>query len=113
MSPAARRSTARSSGRSRPRLTRWLRIGLLLAGVLTIVVGAAVGAAALWALTVLPHSLPAVTALETLQPAQGSRIYDDNDELVTELHVERRILVALAQVPKSLRDAILATEDRR
>src|SRR2546427_2926901 len=32
---------------------------------------------------------------------------------MTELHVERRILVPLAQIPQSLRDAILATEDRR
>jgi penicillin-binding protein 1A len=54
-----------------------------------------------------------VSALETLQPIQGSKIYDDNDELITELHVERRIFVPLAQTPQSLRDAILATEDRR
>src|SRR5207244_2634783 len=62
---------------------------------------------------ILPRSLPAVSALETFQPVQGSKIYDDNDELITELHVERRIFVPLAQIPKSLRDAIIATEDRR
>src|SRR3989475_3699491 len=32
---------------------------------------------------------------------------------MTELHVERRILVPLAQIPQSLRDAVIATEDRR
>jgi 1A family penicillin-binding protein len=94
-------------------LARWLRIGFLLVGVVTLLVGVTAGVAALWAFAVLPHSLPAVTALETLQPVQGSRVYDDNDELVTELHVERRIFVPLAQVPKALRDAIIATEDRR
>src|SRR5204862_6186350 len=44
---------------------------------------------------------------------QGSKIYDDNDEPMTELHVERRIFVPLAQIPQVLRDAIIATEDRR
>ena len=71
------------------------------------------GVAALWAFTILPRSLPSVTALETLQPIQGTKIYDDNDEAIAELHVERRIFVPLAQIPQSLRDAILATEDRR
>src|SRR5204863_9355537 len=31
----------------------------------------------------------------------------------TELHVERRIFVPLAHVPQSLRDAVIATEDKR
>jgi penicillin-binding protein 1A len=78
-----------------------------------VVVGSGVGVAALWFFAVVPRSLPAVTALETLAPVQGARIYDDNDELLTELHVERRIFVPLAQVPRTLRDAIIATEDRR
>jgi penicillin-binding protein 1A len=43
----------------------------------------------------------------------GTKIYDDNDELITEFHVERRIFVPLARIPRALRDAILATEDRR
>jgi penicillin-binding protein 1A len=86
---------------------------LLVVGVLTLLGAAAVATAAVWAFAILPRSLPPVTALETLQPIQGSRLYDDNDELITELHVERRIFVPLAQIPQSLRDAILATEDRR
>ncbi|MBI2552877.1 MAG: penicillin-binding protein 1A, partial [Candidatus Rokubacteria bacterium] len=43
----------------------------------------------------------------------GSKVYDDNDELFTEFHVERRIFIPLAQIPKALRDAILAVEDAR
>jgi penicillin-binding protein 1A len=82
-------------------------------GVLTLLAVAGIAVAALWAFAILPRSLPPVTALESFQPAQGSRIFDDNDELVTELHVERRIFVPLAQIPQSLRDAIIATEDRR
>ena len=69
--------------------------------------------AALWAFTILPRSLPSVTALESFQLLQGTKVYDDNDELVTELHMERRIFVPLAQMPQALRDAVIATEDRR
>src|SRR2546422_6528385 len=92
---------------------RWLGRVLVAAGALTLLGPPAVGVAALWAFTIPPRSLPSATALETLQPIQGTKIYDDNDEPMTELHVERRILVPLAQIPQSLRDAILATEDRR
>ncbi len=77
------------------------------------VIGLGVGAAVLWAFVVLPRSLPSVTALERFDPSEGTRIYDDNDELITELHVERRIFVPLAQIPKSLTDAVISTEDAR
>jgi penicillin-binding protein 1A len=111
---AARKARdAREAGERRPSGRRWLRRLLIGIGVLTLVAGAGVGTAVVWAFAILPRSLPPVTALESLQPIQGARIYDDNDELITELHVERRIFVPLAQVPKSLRDAIIATEDRR
>jgi penicillin-binding protein 1A len=113
----ASKSTGRRRGTgdegARPRGRRWLRAILIGVGVLTALAGAAVGVAAFWVFTILPQSLPAVSALENFQPVQGSRIYDDNDELLTELHVERRIFVPLAQIPQSLRDAIIATEDRR
>jgi len=97
----------------RPHARVWLRRALIAIGALTLFVGSAVGVGALWAFTILPRSLPSVTALETLQPVQGSRIYDDNDEPMTELHVERRIFVPLAQIPPALRDAIIATENSR
>ena len=92
---------------------RWLRGVLIGLGVAALLAGSAVAVALLWAFTILPRSLPSVTALESFQPLQGTKIYDDNDELLTELHVERRIFVPLAQIPQSLRDAVIATEDRR
>src|ERR687897_270998 len=92
---------------------RWLRIVLILAGVASLLVAAGVAVAALWAFTILPRTLPSVTALETIQPLIGTKIYDDNDELVTELHVERRIFVPLVHIPQPLRDAVIATEDKR
>jgi penicillin-binding protein 1A len=92
---------------------RWLRVLLIVAGVVSLLGAAGVAVAALWAFTILPRTLPSVTALETFQPLVGTKIYDDNDELITELHVERRIFVPLAHVPQSLRDAVIATEDKR
>ena len=92
---------------------RWLRPLLIGIGIIALLVGSAVGVAALWAFTVLPRSLPNVASLESFQPMQGTKVYDDNDELITELHVERRIFVPLAHIPRALRDAVLATEDRR
>jgi penicillin-binding protein 1A len=91
----------------------WLRRLLLSVGVITVLLVTTFGVAALWAFTILPRSLPSVSALESLQPLQGTKVYDDNDELLTELHVERRIFVPLAHIPQTLRDAVLATEDRR
>ena len=84
-----------------------------MVGILSLLAGVVGGAAAIWAFMILPRSLPSVTALETFQPLQGTKVYDDNDELITELHSERRIFVPLAHVPQSLRDAVIATEDRR
>jgi penicillin-binding protein 1A len=95
------------------RIPRWLRGVVIVIGVVALLAGSAVGVAALWVFTILPRSLPSVTALETFQPLQGTKVYDDNDELITELHVERRIFVPLAHIPQSLRDAVIATEDRR
>src|SRR5262249_29742298 len=81
---------------------RWLRVFLIAVGVLTLLTGVTLGVAVLWALMILPRSLPAVSALETFQPVLGTKIYDDNDELITELHAERRIFVPLAEIPQTL-----------
>jgi penicillin-binding protein 1A len=105
----ARRQRAKPP-RSKRRVFRWLliAIGIVLgAGVL------AAGVSAFWVLTILPRSLPSVTRLESFDPSEGSKVYDENDEQITEFHVERRIFVPLPQIPKPLRDAIIATEDAR
>src|SRR5436309_2936181 len=109
----ASEETAPERRRARPRSRRWLRLGLIVAGIAFLLIAAGGAVAALWAFTILPRTLPSVTALETFQPLVGTKIYDDSDELITELHVERRIFVPLAHVPQSLRDAVIATEDRR
>src|SRR5438093_2085576 len=92
------------------RWLRWLVTSLVLVLILS---GLAVSATAFWVLTILPRSLPSVTAVESFDPSEGAKVYDDNDELITEFHVERRIFVPLAQIPTALQDAVIATEDAR
>src|SRR5690242_17337387 len=103
----------RRSKRAALRRRRWLRWALMGVLVVVLVSGLGVAASAFWVLTILPGSLPSVTQLETFDASEGTKVYDDNDELITEFHVERRIFVPLAQIPKPLRDAIISTEDAR
>src|SRR5262245_370288 len=110
MAAEQRRGVSRRGGkRRRP----WLHGLLVGAGLLTLFALTLLGVGTLWALTILPRSLPSVTALEKFEPLKGTKVYDENDDLITELHVERRIFVPLGQVPRALRDAVIATEDRR
>src|SRR5499433_1754418 len=109
----AREPRGKQASPSPKRRRRWLRwIVVPLVVILSVGVLAA-GVPAFWVLTILPRSLPSVAQLESFEPSVGSKVYDDNDELITEFHVERRIFVPLAQIPKTLRDAIIATEDAR
>ena len=106
----ARPQRGKRSRRGGRRWLRWLVTSFVLVLILS---GLAVGATAFWVLTILPRSLPSVTALESFDPSEGTKVYDDNDELITEFHAERRIFVPLAQIPKALQDAVIATEDAR
>src|SRR5882724_3658787 len=92
---------------------RWLRWLVTLLIVMLALGGLVVAVSAFWVLTILPRSLPSVTAVESFDPSVSTKVYDDNDELITEFHVERRIFVPLAQIPQALRGAIIATEDAR
>lgn len=103
--------TRRAKTSRRPR--RLLRLGAAIFAIALVVGILGAAATALWAFTILPRSLPAVTALESFQPLQGAKLYDENDELITELTVERRVFVPLAQIPKHLQQAIIAVEDAR
>src|SRR5215471_18078471 len=102
----------RANGTARP-ARRWGRRLLRACLGAAIVAVTTAGIATIWAFTILPRSLPSLTALEKFEASEGTKVYDENDELITEFHVERRLFVPLAQIPKPLRDAIIATEDAR
>src|SRR5882762_9119964 len=103
----------RRSKRATLRRRRWIRWTVMAALVLVLVTGLGIAASAFWVLTILPGSLPSVSHLARFDASEGTKVYDDNDELITEFHVERRIFVPLAQIPQALRGAIIATEDAR
>src|SRR6266849_3815930 len=103
----------RRSKRATLRRRRWIRWAIMAVLVVVVVTGLGVAASAVWVLTILPGSLPSVSQLERFDASEGTKVYDDNEELITEFHVERRIFVPLAQIPKALREAIIATEDAR
>ncbi|HEV8673292.1 MAG TPA: penicillin-binding protein 1A [Methylomirabilota bacterium] len=93
--------------RSPGRAVRWILAGLVVL-LLLVSGGLAVAAYLFW-----PTDLPSVKALEEYAPSLGSKVYADDDELLTEFQAERRIFVPLREIPRGLRDAVIAVEDAR
>ena len=58
-------------------------------------------------------NLPDVEALKDIHFQEPLRIYSKDGKLIEEFGSKRRIPIAISQMPKSLIDAILATEDQR
>jgi penicillin-binding protein 1A len=86
---------------------RWLLLTLLALVVLASA-GVAVAAYVFW-----PSDLPPAKALEENTPSIGTKVYADDDELLTEFQPEKRIFVPLQQIPPHLRNAVIAVEDAR
>ncbi len=78
---------------------------VLSAGLAT---GVSVGA--FFALT---HDLPQIQSLENFRPLAVTRIYSARNILLDELYLEKRDPVPLEQIPQYLKDALVATEDRK
>jgi len=66
-----------------------------------------------FAAVLLYPGLPTLEALTDYQPKIPLRIYSIEGQLIGEFGEERRAVIALATVPKSLIDAIVAAEDER
>ncbi len=58
-------------------------------------------------------NLPDIARLAEFEPGIITYIYADNDEVIGEYALEKRIRVSLEQIPEHLKDAIIATEDPR
>lgn len=83
-------------------------MGLVIVLVAGVLCGATVGA--FFALT---HDLPQIRSLETYRPSSVTRIYSNDNVLLTELFEERRDPVPLEQIPEYLKRALLTMEDRK
>ncbi|MDP3038675.1 MAG: transglycosylase domain-containing protein, partial [Deltaproteobacteria bacterium] len=61
----------------------------------------------------LIFDLPRLTTLKDYQPYIISEVYSDDEVLIGEFFIERRLIVPLSQMPKLLIKAFVAAEDAR
>jgi len=59
------------------------------------------------------YGCPSPAEIRAFHPSEGGNVYDRNDRLIGHLENIRRVNVSIAMVPKQVRDAFVATEDRR
>jgi penicillin-binding protein 1A len=81
--------------------------GIVLAGAASLVTIAAV------ALAVAYPNLPDISELSDYRPKLPLRVYSADNVLIGEFGEERRNLTPIAQIPKVMKDAVLAIEDSR
>ncbi len=65
------------------------------------------------AVTLIYPTLPSLEALTNYKPKLPLRVYSADGYLISEFGEERRAFVKIQDVPKNLKDAVLAIEDRR
>ncbi|MGH6647989.1 penicillin-binding protein 1A [Aquabacterium sp.] len=82
-------------------------IGLGLAGALSGALLAGIG------LAVAYPQLPAVGGLSDYQPKMPMRVYSADNVLIGEFGEEKRDFLPIKQIPRVMRDAVLAIEDAR
>src|SRR5271166_6235304 len=78
---------------------------------LLVVVAAAAGAAS-GLLLVYSTDLPQVTELEHYRPSTITQLYDDQDRVIGQFALQRRVIDTYNDFPKVLRDALISTEDK-
>ena len=78
-----------------------------------IVGGLTLSALSALAVTLIYPTLPSLEALTNYKPKLPLRVYSADGYLISEFGEERRAFVKIQNVPKNLKDAVLAIEDRR
>jgi len=91
------------------------RIGSRFVGnalfILLIVIAAVAGALA-GLLLVYSTDLPQVTELEHYRPSTITQLYDDQNRVIGQFALQRRVIDGYNDFPKVLRDALISTEDK-
>ncbi len=88
---------------------RWLKWLLLSLFSLILLAAFSVGGV-LWYFS---RDLPSLEMLGSYEPSQATRIYSDDNRLVGQFYIEKRVFFPLTRMPKELIQAILAVEDSR
>ncbi len=100
--------TADTAGEPTPRRLKLVGNALF---VLLIVIVAAAGAICGLVL-VYSTDLPQVTELEHYRPSTITQLYDDQDRVIGQFALQRRVIDTYNDFPKVLRDALISTEDK-
>jgi penicillin-binding protein 1A len=112
-SNSSEKKSISTPARVRPTWTGWvLRLMLWLAGLATAGALALVLAIAL-ALAVAYPNLPDISDLADYRPKLPLRIFSSEGALLGEFGEERRNLTPIGEIPKVMKDAVLAIEDTR
>jgi penicillin-binding protein 1A len=95
-----------------PERRRALRVALIAAGLLGAYgVGLAYGA---WTRVCAAERCPSISRLVgSYNPQQTSKVYAADGRLITEFGIERRTVLPLSEIPLHVRQAFIATEDKR
>lgn len=59
------------------------------------------------------RDLPSLESLGSYEPSQATRIYSDDNRVIGQFFIEKRVFVPISRMPKELFQAILAVEDAR
>src|SRR4029077_7246005 len=86
------------------------KMKLLLALAVLAILLASAASGLIWYFS---KDLPPIEALRSYQPSLISRVYADDQRLLGQFFIEKRILVPLNRMPKELFQAVIATEDTR
>ena len=78
---------------------------------LTIIAGGLV--ALMVVVTILSRDLPSLEQLENYDPDLVTRIYSSDGLVLNELFVQKRVFVELEKIPRHMRNAVVASEDRQ
>ncbi|MGE4241683.1 penicillin-binding protein 1A [Ramlibacter sp.] len=97
----------------RPSWQRWLLYFVLWTGGLTLAMLASIVTVAGVALAVAYPNLPDVSDLLDYRPKLPLRVYSRDGVLIGEFGEERRNLTPIGQIPKVMKEAVLAIEDSR
>src|SRR4051794_15481840 len=96
----------------RVRLSSRFRRIVLVSFLAIIAFGLAV-LTALWTRACAGNSCPAITELGGYDPNQASKVYAADGRLITDLGLERRTVVPLAEMSPYVKAAFITTEDKR
>jgi penicillin-binding protein 1A len=79
---------------------------------LTLIFASAAAGVLAGLLLVYSTDLPQVTELEHYRPSTITQLYDDQDRVVGQFSLQRRVIDGYNDFPKVLRDALISTEDK-